>query len=132
MAKRDFGAKAPSKRQLRVGELIRQSLTELLQRDVINDPEVQKQPVTVTEVSVSPDLRNATAFVVPFGGGEHKPVVDALNRTAGFVGGHVARAVKLRYAPKIRFIYDVSFDRASEIEAALNSPRVQSDIDDGS
>lgn len=124
-------SKAPTQRQLRVGEEIRHSLAYILGRGEIREPALQGAMITVTEVRVSPDLKNATAFIMPLGGGDKettKPVVEALKRAAPFLRRLVADRVKLRYAPSISFQHDESFDEASKIDALLRRPKVAQDI----
>jgi ribosome-binding factor A len=87
-------------------------------------------PVTVTEVRISTDLRNATAYVIPFGGGRSEALVAALNRAAAYIRVQLARQVKLRYAPAVRFEIDRSFDHASRIDQLLQDPRVARDVAD--
>jgi ribosome-binding factor A len=123
-------ASAPSQRQLRVGEELRHSLVRILSRGQIRDPELTNIRVTVTRVDVSPDLHNATAYVTPFGGGEADPLAAALNRAAGYLRGQLAREVKLRYTPAVRFEADRSFDHASHIDRLLHDPRVARDLTD--
>jgi ribosome-binding factor A len=109
----------PSQRQLRVGEAIRHALADLLERGVLRDPRLAGVSVTVSEVRSSPDLRNATAFVAPLGGGDSDAVVAALSRATPFLRRQIARRVRLRYVPDLRFVADPTFDRASRIEALL-------------
>jgi ribosome-binding factor A len=127
------GDGAPSQRQLRVGEELRHALVRILSRGNLRDPELEGVRVTVTEVNVSPDLRNATAYIVPFGDGSAESLAAALNRAAGYVRGQLAQEVKLRHAPGIRFEIDRSFDHASRIDQLLHDPRVVRDLagDDG-
>jgi ribosome-binding factor A len=122
-------SKPPSQRQLRVGEEIRHVLVRLLGRGELHDPALSDANVTVTQVEVSPDLQNATAFVVPLGGGQMDEIVAALNRAAGFLRGQLGREIQLRCTPRIGFAPDLSFDRADEVERLLRSPRVRRDLD---
>ena len=122
-------AKAPSQRQLRVGEELRHAIAWILERGEIRDPGLGAQPVTVTEVRVSPDLRYATAYVMPLGGGDTEQVVAALNRAASFVRRRIGRAVKLRYLPGINFVADATFDQAQHIDELLRDPAVARDLD---
>jgi ribosome-binding factor A len=122
---------APSQRQLRVGEELRHALVRILGRGHLRDPELDGVQVTVTEVHVSPDLRNATAFVVPFGGGPSDALVAALNRAAGFFRAQFGHELKLRYVPGIRFEADRSFDHARRIDQLLHDPRVAPDLAGG-
>ena len=129
MAKtRPLSGGSPSQRQLRVGEVIRRALSEILARGELHDEALAHVSVTVAEVRVSPDLRHATAFVLPLGGGAVDAMVKALARAAPFLRGEVARAINLRYAPEIVFAPDTSFDHASRIDAALRRPEVRRDL----
>jgi len=121
-------SKAPSPRQLRVGEEVRHALIEVLRRGGLRDPLLADADVTVSEVRMSPDLRAATAFVVPFGGGDAAALVEALNRAAPFLRGRIAQAVKLRLAPTLSFAPDRSFEAAGRIEALLHDPAVARDL----
>lgn len=121
-------ARAPSQRQLRVGEEVRHALAQALERGELRDPAIKGVAITVTEVRLSPDLKNATAFVVPLGGGDPKPIVQALNRASAFLRGWVGKHVQLRYTPRIGFEADLSFDEAQRIENVLNDPLVRRDI----
>jgi ribosome-binding factor A len=104
----------------------------MLARGYLSDPALEGIRVTVTEVNVSPDLRNATAYVVPFGGGQADSLAAALNRAAAHIRTRLAHDVKLRYAPAIRFDVDRSFDYASRIDRLLHDPRVVRDLGAGS
>ena len=120
---------APSQRQLRVGELIRHVLAEMLTRGEIHDEVLTTHVVTVPEVRMSPDLKLATIYVVPLGGKDVEPVLGALDRHKRFIRGEIAHAVNLKFAPDIRFMKDESFDEASRIDQLLDSPKVRRDID---
>lgn len=121
-------AKSPSQRQLRVGEEIRHALAEILRRGDFRDPQLQDLNITVTEVRMSPDLRNATVFVTPLGGGDGPATVAALAHATSFLRGQVARAVGLRHAPTLHFASDTSFENADRIEALLRQPAVVRDL----
>jgi len=121
-------SRAPSQRQLRVGEEIRHALALAFERGELHDPLLQGRALTVTEVRVSPDLKNATAFVLPLGGGDAAPVVSALNHAAGFLRNWVGKNIRLRYVPKMTFTADESFDEAARIDRMLHDPRVVQDI----
>lgn len=123
--------KPVSQRQLRVGEALRHALAEIFERGTLRDPSLSGVSVTVTEVKVSPDLRNATAFVTPLGGGEGAAMVEALGRAAPFLRRRVAEVVNLKFAPSLTFRVDESFDYAGRIEALLSDPAVARDLDDG-
>ena len=127
MSKRE--PRSASQRQLRVAEEIRHALAVILERGELRDPGLSGAPVTVTEVRVSADLRHATAFVMPLGGGDVEAVVAALGRARPFLRRRVAGAVQLKYVPDLRFIADESFDTAGHLEALLSEPRVARDLD---
>jgi len=109
-----------SQRQLRVGELLRHALVAVLENDSIRDPDLAGVSVTITEVRVSPDLRNATAFVVPFGGGDMVAVVGALRRAAPYLRRLLAGRVEIKRLPALSFEADTSFDEAQRIETLLS------------
>jgi ribosome-binding factor A len=117
-----------SQRQLRVGELIRHELAEMLSRGDIHDPIVEAHMITVPEVRMSPDLRLATIYIMPLGGRDATDVVAALERSKRYVRGEIARRVKLKFAPEIRFRVDERFDEAERIEKLLRTPVVQRDL----
>jgi ribosome-binding factor A len=122
--------KAPTQRQLRVGEMLRHALADLLTRTDVADPELEGRYITVTEVKTSPDLRHATIFVRPFGTEENGPaIVKALNRHQRFLRGELGRRVDLKFTPDLTFRLDESFDEAERIDALLRSPTVQRDLD---
>ncbi len=121
--------RGPSQRQLRVGEELRHALAALIERGEMRDPELRGVPVTVTMVDVSPDLRSAVAFVVPLGGSDAPRILAALRRAAPWFRGRLADAVRLRYAPELRFALDSSFDHAARIDALLRDPVVAQDLD---
>ena len=118
----------PSQRQLRVGEELRHALSRILQRGELRDPALQDVAVTVTEVSVSPDLKNAIAYVMPLGGEHRDEVIAALMRSAKYLRGQVAREVGLRFTPGLAFALDTSFDHASRINELLHRPEVERDL----
>ncbi len=120
--------KAPSQRQLRVGEELRHALSRILSRGELRDPALVGLNLTVTEVRASPDLKNATAYLVPLGGGGLDAAVEALNRAAGFFRTRIARDVALRHAPRISFAPDRSFDEAHRVREILKRPRVRRDL----
>ena len=127
--KKEGGAAPPGTRPLRVGEEIRHALSAVFARGELRDPELADVSITVTEVRVSPDLLQATAFVAPLGGGDIDKIVAALHRAAPYLRGQVIKAVKLRRAPNLGFVPDTSFDYASRIDAALRQPTVRRDTD---
>ena len=122
----------PSQRQLRVGEELRHALAHTLERGHFRDPVLMDTPITVTEVRVSPDLKNATAYVTPLGGKNVDEVVAALRRATSYFRGQIARMVKLRVVPNVIFAADTSFDYASHISGILHSPDVARDLDEAS
>jgi len=119
----------PSQRQQRVAELIRHALAEVLQRGDIQDPVLGSHVVTVPEVRMSPDLKLATAYVMPLGGQDEAPVIAALERHRKVLRQEVARRVNLKYAPELRFRRDETFDEAARIDRLLRDERVQRDLD---
>jgi ribosome-binding factor A len=123
------GQKPPTQRQLRVGEELRHVIAQILERGDIRDPDVAGRSVTVTEVSVSPDLRNATVFIVPLGGGESKQLLIGLKRVRPYLRHELSKMVQLRCVPDLSFVADTTFDRIDRIEAILHSPQVRRDID---
>lgn len=122
-------AKPPSQRQLRVGELIRHKLAEMLSRGEIHDDVLASHVVTVPEVRLSPDLKLATVYIIPLGGGDTEEVIAALTRHKRFIRGVIAHAVNLKFAPELRFRRDETFEEASRIDALLASPKVRQDVD---
>ena len=113
---------------MRVGEEMRHALAEILREHHLADPDLHDKIITVTEVRVSPDLRNATAFVLPLGGAETGKTVQALNRAAGYFRGELGRAVKMQFTPTLRFRADETFEEASRIEKLLHDPAVVRDL----
>ena len=126
---RDRAASGPSQRQLRVGELIRHALAEMLSRGDIHDPVIEAHMITVPEVAMTPDLRLATIYVMPLGGRDAKPVIEALERNKKFLRGEIARRVNLKFAPDIRFRFDERFDEVERIEKILRTPEVRRDLE---
>jgi len=119
----------PSQRQLRVGEQVRHALADILARGEIHDPVIEGHVITVPEVRMTPDLKLATALVMPLGGKDEAAVVEALNRLARAFRGALARRLRdMRSMPDIRFRLDDRFDAASHIDALLNDPRVKRDL----
>jgi ribosome-binding factor A len=121
--------KGPSQRQLRVGELIRHRLAEMLTRGMIHDDVLAAHVVTIPEVRLSPDLRLATVYVMPLGGKDVAPVLAALERHKRYIRGEIASAMNLKFAPEIRFRADETFDEASRIDQLLASEKVRQDLD---
>lgn len=122
------GLRPPSQRQLRVGEELRHVIAAILERGDIRDPDVAGRAVTVTEVSVSPDLRQAAIYISPLGGGDASSLLAGLNRAKPYFRRELARTVRLRLVPNLNFLADTSFDYANHIENLLHSPEVARDL----
>ena len=119
-----------SVRLLRVGEQVRHILSELLQRGDVHDATLQSHLVSVTEVRMSPDLRHATVFVKPLLGQHEEVVLKALRQNTAFLQREVAHRVRLKYAARLKFLIDESFDESSHIDTILRSEKVAQDLDD--
>jgi ribosome-binding factor A len=122
-------SRGTSQRQLRVSELIRHALAEMLTRGDVHDPVIEGHLITVPEVRMTADLRLATVYVMPLGGRDAETVVAALERNKKFLRGEIARRVNLKFAPEIRFRIDERFEEAERIEKLLRTPEVQRDLD---
>jgi len=118
----------PSQRQLRVGEMLRHALSDILREREIRDPDLEGVSVTVTQVRPSPDMRHATVFVQPLGGTNAEAIVEALNRHRGFLRGELGHAIELKFTPELRFMEDTSFAEAQRIERILHSEKVARDL----
>ena len=118
----------PSQRQLRAGELTRHALVEILREEEINDADLAGVSVTITEVRMSPDLRHATVFVEPLGGGHAEAVVKALNRHHSFLRGRLGHAIDMKFTPALKFLHDETFDEAARMNRLFQDPRVQQDL----
>ena len=116
-----------SPRSLRVGEEMRHALARIFEHG-LHDPALAGVALTITEVRVSPDLKHATVFVVPLGGGHTAEVMAGLKRAEGYLRRELAQAVKLRYAPALHFTLDTSFEHATQIDALLRRPEVARDL----
>ena len=114
-----------------MAELVRHALAEVLSRGNVQDPVLTSHIVTVPEVRMSPDLKLATAYIMPLGGADEKPVLEALERNKKMLRQEVARRVNLKYAPDLRFRRDETFDEAARIDALLRSERVRRDVESG-
>ena len=125
------GPRAATQRQLRVGEELRHALAQLLRPGELRDPALRGAEITVTEVRISPDLRTATAFVMPLAGAKADEIMAGLRRSAVFLRGRVARMVELRLVPNIVFAFDDAFDNAARISALLARPEVARDLHPG-
>ena len=128
MSRSHHSGDQPSQRMLRVGELIRHVVADLLSRSAVNDPVLDGHVISVPEVRMSPDLKLATVYVMPLGGKDVQPVLEALDRNRKFMRGEVAQKCALRFAPELRFRLDGSFEQGSRIDSLLNSPEVQRDL----
>jgi len=118
----------PSQRMLRVAELIRHAMSELLSRGDIVDPVLETHVITIPSVRMSPDLKLATIYVLPLGGKDVNEVIEALDKHKKFLRTEIARRVNLKFAPDIRFRNDAGFDASAKIDAILNSPKVKRDL----
>lgn len=125
---RVVNSKGPSVRVLRVGEEVRHALSAILARGEVHDDTLARHVVSVTEVRMSPDLRHATAFVKPLLGKDEAEVIKALRTHTAYLQREIARTVKLKFAPKIKFIADESFDEGSHISQLLRAPHVAQDL----
>lgn len=128
MAVKNDQTKGPSVRVLRVGEEVRHALAAVLARGEVHDDVLARHVISVTEVRMSPDLRHATAFVKPLLGKDEAEVLKALRTNTAFLQKAVASSIKLRFAPKLKFIADESFDEGSHIDALLKAPKVARDL----
>jgi ribosome-binding factor A len=121
--------RTPSQRQLRVGEELRHVLAEILARGELRDPALKDLSITVSEVRASPDMRRATAFVMPLGGAaDPAELMAALNRAAPFLSHEVGRRITMKYTPSLHFELDSAFDEAQRIESLLRQPAVARDL----
>lgn len=129
MAKNRFqGKDGPSQRQLRVGELIRRTLSEVLQRGEVHDPDLGRMSITVGEVRMTPDLSIATCFVLPLGGKDADVAIAALARNKGELRHLITRGMKIRHAPDLRFRIDDMYDRMDQTRAMFAEDRVAKDV----
>lgn len=129
MAKRFDNHQGPSQRQLRVGETIRRALSEVLMRGDLHDPDLAGASITVGEVRTSPDLRVATAYVLPLGGANAETVLAALNRSRSELRRSVNKSLTLKFSPELRFQLDETFDRMDQTRQMLGADRVRRDLD---
>ena len=126
--RRDAAQNGPSQRQLRVGEMLRHALAEVLRENDIRDPDLEGVSVTITQIKPSPDMRYATVYCEPLGGENAKEIVAALNRHKGFLRGEMGRLISMKFTPDLRFVEDEFFAEAQKIETILKSPEVQRDL----
>ncbi len=125
---RDVSPGGGSQRQLRVGELVRHALAEMLTRGDVHDPVLESHMITIPEVRMTPDLRLATIYVMPMGGHDAEAVIGAFERNKKFLRGEIAHRVNLKFAPDIRFRIDDRFAEAERIDKLLHSPEVARDL----
>ena len=125
---RHDGPLGPSQRQLRVGEMLRHALADILRANEIRDPDLAGVSVTITQVKPSPDMRYATVYCEPLGGENARAVIAALNRHKGFLRGEMGHRITTKFTPDLRFVEDQSFAEAQKIETILKSPEVQRDL----
>ncbi len=131
MAKNRFSqGSGPSQRQLRVGELIRRELSDVLSRGDVHDTDLGRMSITVGEVRCSPDLKHATAYVLPLGGQQKGTCLAALRRNKAELRHLVAKGLTLKYAPDLKFEIDETFDRMDETRRMFSDERVRQDVDD--
>jgi ribosome-binding factor A len=131
MGKRAGGNMGPSQRQLRVGELLRRRLAEVLMRGDVHEPGLSGASITVSEVTVTPDLRHATAYVMPLGGARSDELMAALGRARGEFRRVVTKGLALKYTPDLTFRLDESFDRLDAQRALFDQPEVKRDLGAG-
>jgi ribosome-binding factor A len=122
------GPRPASQRQLRVGEELRHLLAQMLRPGELRDPALRDANITVTEVRISPDLRNATAFVMPLAGANVDDIMAGLKRSAPFLKARIAKMIELRQVPNLAFAFDDAFDNAAHIAALLARPEVERDL----
>ena len=127
--KKNTSGKPPTQRMLRIGEMVRHKLAELLIRGEIHDDVLASHVISITEVRISNDLKLATAYVMPLGGKDTEKVLAALTRHKGFIRAEIAQTLDLRYAPDIRFREDETFDEVSRIDELLYSEKVRRDVE---
>lgn len=123
------GERGGGQRRLRVGETLRHEMSRLLRQGECRDPVLREANITVTEIALSPDLRNARVFVMPLGGANAAEILAALERSAAFLRGRLAREVTLRHMPSLAFALDRSYDHAERIAALLARPEIERDLE---
>ncbi len=130
MTKRFSNSSGPSQRQLRAGEVLRHALVEIIQRETFHDPALAGVSVTVSEVRVSPDLKQASVYAAPLGGENQGEVVAALNKGAAYLRGLLGKNIDLKFTPALTFLSDETFSEAERIDALLARPDVARDLSD--
>jgi ribosome-binding factor A len=131
MSRPDQKHSGPSQRLLRVGELVRHAVADILARGEIEEPALARQTVTIPSVKMSPDLKLATISVMPLGGKNIEKIIGALDRNKKALRALIAHRVNLKYAPEVRFVVDESFAAQARIDALLKSPEVARDLRNG-
>ena len=126
--RKDSIGTGPSQRQLRVGEVIRRALADVLNRGDVHDPELAHVSVTVGEVRATPDLKRALVFVLPLGGVNADQVIAALNRNKGELRRAVTKAITLKFSPELKFVIDETFDQLDETRRLFEQETVKKDI----
>ncbi|MEO1536989.1 MAG: 30S ribosome-binding factor RbfA [Pseudomonadota bacterium] len=129
MAKRFHEGSGPSQRQLRVAELIRRRLSDVLHQGDIHDPDLNRMSITVGEVTCTPDLKVATAYILPLGGDQREEALDALERNRSEIRRVVGKGLALKFSPEIRFKIDETFDRLDTTRAIFADENVRRDLD---
>ena len=130
MAKNKFtDGPGPSQRQLRVGELIRRALSEILMQGIVHDPDLNRISVTVSEVTASPDLKIATAYVCPLGGQGGEDLIALLAKNKSEIRRSISKKLTLKYTPNLRFRIDETFDRMDETRRLFSQDNVKRDLD---
>lgn len=119
----------PSQRQLRVGEVIRRRLSEVLARGDVHDPDLQRHSITVAEVTTSPDLKIATCYVMPLGGGDHNATIEALARNKHEIRRTMGKGLGLKFTPDLRFRIDETFDRIDDTRRMMSDEKVRRDVE---
>ena len=129
MAKNKFyNSSGPSQRQLRVGELIRRALSEILMQGIIHDPDLNRISVTVSEVTASPDLKIATAYVCPLGGQGGEDLIALLAKNKSEIRRSISKKLTLKYTPDLRFRIDETFDRIDETRRLFSEENIKRDL----
>ena len=123
------GPTGPSQRQLRAGELVRHALVEIIRTETFVDPVLADTSITIGEVRVSPDLKQALCFVEPLGGVRADAVIEALNRAAKFLRLRLGQSIEMKFTPALKFVHDDSFDTATHINKLLEDPKVKRDLE---
>ncbi len=121
-------SKEPTQRQLRVGEIVRRAIDESLRRGEVHAPELESAMITIPEVSMSPDLRNASVYVAPLGGGDGEALAAMLNKYRKPIRGSISKDLALKFMPNLKFFADNRYDEASKIDTLLRQPQVQADL----